>query len=59
MLKKKQILRLIVQLSIDLMDYVSRRICYTVGDIDRAVPYVGPRCIVSSKSLKKWILYKS
>ena len=35
----QQILRLIVQLSKDLMDWVSRRLCYTFGDTDRSVSW--------------------
>ena len=36
---KLQILRLIVQLPKDLMDWVSRRLCYVVGDADRSVSW--------------------
>ena len=52
-----QILWLIVQLSKDLMVWVSRRLCYAVGDTGRAVSYVGPRFIVSSERLGEWSLY--
>ena len=54
-----QIQQLIVQLFKYLMDWVSRKICYAVGDIDKAVSSVGPRIIVSSKRLGEWSLYTS
>ena len=44
---------IIVQLSIDFMDWVSRRLCYAVDDTDRAVSHIGPQFIVSSERLGK------
>ena len=49
-----QIMQLIVQLSKELL---SRRLCYAVGDTDRAVYYVGPRFKLSSERLGEWSLY--
>ena len=36
-IEKKVNVGIIVQLSKDLMDWVSRRLCYVVGDTDRSV----------------------
>ena len=48
--KTKVNVGIIVQLSKDLMDWVSRRLCYAVGDTDKSV-CLGPRFIVSSEGL--------
>ena len=56
---KKVNVGIIVQLSKDLMDWVSRKLCYAVGNTDRAVSYVGPWFIVSSETLGEWSLYTS